>query len=115
MELARIDFQQLRVKHILFRTKVRALLYGGAYDEAFFSVKGPVSAWFSAVGRVRYVHEPEVAELARMHQHLNTAALALYRQYRDGMIDQAHEGFKSIDLQSEQFLSLLSKLEQRHC
>lgn len=38
MNLAQIDFQQLRIKHILYKSKVRSVLYGGDYDEAFFPV-----------------------------------------------------------------------------
>ena len=112
MDLTRIDFQRLRVKHIFFKTKVRALLYGAAYDEAYFT-KGPVSVWFDSVGQIKYAQEPEILELASMHQRLNTAAIALFRLYSAGMIDQAHEDLKNIDLQSEQFLALLSRIEQR--
>ncbi|MFT2009295.1 histidine kinase [Pontibacter sp. 13R65] len=113
MELAKIDFQQLRVKHIFFKTKVRALLYGGTFDENFFSPKGLVSSWFDSVGSVRYAKEPEIRELAKIHHNLNIAATALVRQYNNGQIDQAHEGLKGIDLLSDQFLTLLTQVEQR--
>jgi hypothetical protein len=112
MDLAKIDFQQLRVNHIFFKTKVRALLYGAPYDEAYFT-EGPVSVWFDTVGRTKYPREPEITELASLHQRLNTAAVGLFRQYRAGMIDQAHEDFKNIDRQSDQFLALVARIEQR--
>ncbi|TXK36860.1 histidine kinase [Pontibacter qinzhouensis] len=113
MELAKLDFQQLRVKHIFFKTKIRALLYGGSYDEVHFSPKGLVNVWFDSVGLVRYGSEPEIQELANIHQRLNFSALTLLRQYKNGMIDQAHDGLKGIDLLSDQFLAILSKAEQR--
>lgn len=113
MELARLDFQQLRVKHIFFRTKVRALLYGSTFDDTFFSDENPISLWFKTIGKVKYSQEQDVMELARMHQHLNADAVSLNRLYNNGMIEQAHEALKHIDSQSERFLELLSKIEQR--
>ncbi|MBC5775085.1 histidine kinase [Pontibacter sp. KCTC 32443] len=113
MNLAQLDFQQLRIKHILYKSKVRSVLYGGVYDEAFFSRSGPVSQWFSTVGHVRYLHEPEMSELATVHKELNSTALELFSLYNSGQIDQAHDGLKSIEYKSDQFLNLLSKLEDR--
>ncbi len=43
MNQAQVDFQQLRIKHILFKSKVRSVLYGGSYDAEFFSPSGPLN------------------------------------------------------------------------
>ncbi|QCR24655.1 CZB domain-containing protein [Pontibacter sp. SGAir0037] len=112
MDVSQIDLQQLRVKHIFFKTKVRALLYGGTYDEALFSDKSPVTAWLNTTGKQRYAHYPETSELASLHQGLIILAQSLYRQYCSGNIEQAHEMLKDMDQQSERFLVLLSKVEQ---
>lgn len=114
MDVSQIDFQQLRVKHIFFKTKVRALLYGGTFDEALFSDKSPVSTWLNTTGKQRYAHCAEINQLASLHQHLVFSARALYRQYSNGNIEQAHEMLKNIDQQSDQFLALLAKVEQKH-
>jgi hypothetical protein len=113
MNLPQIDFQQLRIKHILYKSKVRSMLYGGAFDEAFFSRSGPIDIWFSTVGDVRYASESEMGELVKVHRELEATTLELYRLYKGGKIDEAHDGLKSIEKHSDQFLSLLSKLEQR--
>lgn len=113
MNLAQVDFQQLRIKHILYKSKVRSMLYGGAFDEAFFSRMGPVGIWFSTVGTVRYSNEREMGELAKVHRELDFAALELYKIYKGGKIDEAHDGFRNIERQSDLFLSLLAKLEER--
>lgn len=113
MKLAQVDFQQLRIKHILYKSKVRSMLYGGAFDEAFFSRSGPVGTWFSTIGVERYASEFEMGELAKVHRELDNITLDLYRLYKNGKIDEAHEGLKSIDKQSERFLSLLLLLENR--
>jgi hypothetical protein len=114
MELDQIDFQQLRVKHILFKTKVRALLYGGVYDEALFSSQNPVDVWFATIGKERYAHAPEINQLYRVHHNLVFTARSLYGQYSMGLIEQAHEELKNVDLQSEKFLLLLAQMEQNH-
>lgn len=89
------------------------MLYGGAFDEVFFSRSGPVSTWFSTVGLERYANEKEMGELAKVHQELDAITLDLYRLYRGGKIDEAHDGLKSIEKGSVRFLSLLLILEER--
>jgi len=113
MNLAQIDIQQLRIKHLLYKSKVRAILYGRAFDNEFFSSSGPVGTWFNSVGKVRYAHEPETRELANVHQELDATTRQLYRLYSGGRIDEAHEELRSIEKQSDQFMSLLSRLEDK--
>lgn len=113
MNAAQVDFQQLRIKHILYKSKVRSVLYGGIYDDAFFSRHGPVNAWFTTVGLVKYRQEPGITELLRVHQELNTTADSLFNLYKSGKIDQAHDGLKTIEKRSEEFLGVLLRLENR--
>jgi hypothetical protein len=111
MNLAQIDFQQLRIKHILYKSKVRSVLYGGVYDAVFFSPAGAVSQWFSTIGLPNYNHNPEMKELHNLHQEMNTIATHLFDLYKNGKIDQSHDGLKTIERKSEQFLNVLSALE----
>src|SRR5688572_305198 len=109
MNLAQVDFQQLRIKHILYKSKVRSVLYGGAFDDVFFSASGPLSQWFTTIGQHRYGREPEMKELSSLHQDLISIALQLIALYNSGKIDQAHDGMKQIDRKSEEFLNLLTR------
>jgi uncharacterized protein YdaL len=113
MNLAQVDFQQLRIKHILYKSKVRSMLYGGTYDPTFFSATGPVSQWFTATGQIKYNREPELPALINVHQELNTAATQMHRLYTSGKIDEAHDGLKHIEKKSDQFLELLAQMEKR--
>ncbi|PSR55697.1 histidine kinase [Adhaeribacter arboris] len=113
MNAAQVDFQQLRIKHILYKSKVRSVLFGGSFDEAFFSPAGPVSTWFSSVGMIKYRQEVEMTELARVHQDLSSTASNLFQLYKFGKIDQAYDGLKVIEKKSEHFLHLLAQLEER--
>ncbi|MCX2742072.1 histidine kinase [Pontibacter anaerobius] len=113
MNQAQVDFQQLRIKHILFKSKVRSVVYGGRKDEAFFSRSGPLGLWFSAIGRSRYASLPEMQELLRVQQDLDSAADQLFRLYGSGKIEEALAGLQKIEERSVKFLELLSKLEER--
>jgi hypothetical protein len=113
MDIAQIDFQQLRIKHILYKSKVRSFLYGGTFDAAFFSAAGPIDVWFTTVGRVRYADEPAMNSLAKLHREMNSSALELYTLYSKGNIDLAHEGLKSIEIMSDQFIEMLSNLDRK--
>ncbi|AMM49957.1 hypothetical protein TH61_00485 [Rufibacter sp. DG15C] len=113
MELAKLDFQQLRVKHIFFKSKVRTAIYGGSYDSGFFQHGNPVTQWFNSTG-VSYLNEPEMQQLNRLHKSFSVLADALIKKYQSDQIDQAHEGLEELNEISEKFLSTLSALEERY-
>lgn len=113
MNLAQADFQQLRIKHILYKSKVRAMLYGGTYDDTFFSQVGPVGQWFATTGKPKYAHEPELSTLHDIQLELNRKAAEMHRQYKAGQIDEANDGLKTIEKKSDTFLEILSQLERR--
>ena len=113
MNTAQVDLQQLRIKHILYKSKVRSALYGGTYDPEFFSNAGPVNQWFNAIGTQRYGTEPELRELISIQTEMNANVKYLTDLYKNGKIDQAYEGLSTIEAQSDRFLFLLDKLEKR--
>ncbi|GAB2531998.1 histidine kinase [Rufibacter soli] len=113
MNTAQVDFQQLRIKHILYKSKIRSALYGGAYDDAFFSASGPVNMWFTNVGQATYHREAELQQLSLLQNELNRTARQYIDLYQAGKIDEAHEGLEKVEALSEKFLDLLSKMEQR--
>ncbi|MDQ3291560.1 MAG: histidine kinase [Bacteroidota bacterium] len=113
MNQAQVDFQQLRIKHILFKSKVRSVLYGGTYDTGFFSTSGPLNAWFTAIGFSRYQAVPEMQKLKQIQQDLNTTANSLFSLYNGGRIEQAHDGLGKMEELSQDFINLLTKLEEK--
>ncbi|MCP2045254.1 histidine kinase [Pontibacter sp. HSC-36F09] len=113
MNSAQVDLQQIRIKHILFKSKVRSVLYGGVLDSVFFSDAGPISHWFLQVGKEKYGSEPELYSLQKTHSELLTNANQLFSLYRNGSIDQAHAGMKDIEKLSDRFQELLMQLEKR--
>ncbi|GAB3834710.1 histidine kinase [Pontibacter rugosus] len=114
MELARLDFQQLRVKHIAHKSKVRAVLYGGGYSERYFQEDNPVSQWFSTVGSVKYSREAWFPQLYRLHRDFSVLAEELIKMYGSDLIEQAHEGLGELSAVSEIFLHTLSTIERQY-
>jgi hypothetical protein len=112
MNQAQIDFQQLRIKHILFKSKVRSVLYGGAIDEVFFSKEGPIPVWFSTTG-IKYLQAPEMFELKQVYQSLENTARSLFSLYGNGKMEQAQSGLSEIESLSERFIKVLVQLEGR--
>ena len=113
MNTAQIDLQQLRIKYILYKSKVRSALYGGSYDPDFFSPSSPVNSWFNTIGIERYGTEPELRELISIQNEMNAKVKYLTELYKSGKIDQAYGGLPVIEAQSDRFLQLLDKLEKR--
>ncbi|ALJ01239.1 hypothetical protein [Rufibacter tibetensis] len=113
MNQAQVDFQQLRIKHILFKSKVRSVLYGGTPDTAFFSSAGPISSWFASIGFSRYNNISELLELKQVQQELSSESDSLFRLYQRGKIDEAQSGLSKIEKLSERFLNTLSRLESK--
>ncbi|KAA3440585.1 histidine kinase [Rufibacter hautae] len=113
MNAAQSDFQQLRIKLILFKSKVRSAVYGGTPDQEFFSSSGPMGQWFRTIGAVRYSDLPEIGTMSRLYKELVSTANHLISQYRSGKIEEAHEGLKDIDKLAEQLTRLISAVEGR--
>ena len=111
MNQATIDFQQLRIKHILFKSKVRSVLYGGNIDADFFSATGPISIWFNQIGLSKYRNVTGMKELMQLQQELTSMANTLFGLYKSGKIDEAHRGLADIEKLSERFTNLISTLE----
>lgn len=113
MDFAKLDFQQLRVKHISFKSKVRLVLFGGSYDPGLFSDRNPVTEWFTGVGSKKYAREHEVRQLQALHDQILHLAQRLIRMYQQNAIDQAHTGLAELNELSDAFLLLLDSFQER--
>lgn len=112
MNPVQLDIQQLRIKHILFKSKLRSVLYGGTYDETIFSEQGPVGQWFTTTGLPKYSTVGQMQQVYSLHLELNVLAKKLISLYRSNKIEEAHDGLRAVDILSEKFLELLSQLEE---
>ncbi|SMB99844.1 hypothetical protein SAMN00120144_2798 [Hymenobacter roseosalivarius DSM 11622] len=115
MDLTTLDFQQARIKQILFKSQLRSVLYGvREADEALFSPQGSaLGQWLSTEVKPRYPGHPDVREAERLLQQLLSTGRELATQYRHGQIDEARRGLTRIDRVGEELVTVLQRLGTR--
>ncbi|WP_375419009.1 hypothetical protein [uncultured Hymenobacter sp.] len=115
MPLTALDFQQARIKQVLFKSRLRSVLYGVREPDAalFDFSQNPLAQWLLTVARPRFGARPEVGALERaVQQQLNTGH-DLVRQYQRGQMEEARGGLDKIDAAAAQIEQLLQRLEQQ--
>lgn len=115
MDLNSLDFQQARIKQILFKSQLRSVLYGvREADEALFSAQGnALGLWLSTQVKPRYPGRSEVREAERLFQQLIGTGRELTAQYQRGQIDEARRGLSQIDRIGEELVLVLQQLGAR--
>ena len=109
-----LDFQQARIKQILFKSQLRSVLYGvRVADDAMFSPQGSaLGQWMSDVIKPKFAGRAEVREADRLLQDMLRTGHDLAAQYRRGQIEEARQGLTQIDRIGEQLVTVLQKLGQ---
>ena len=115
MEISAFDIQQARVKQVLFKSRLRSVLYGvREADPALFSrPDNPLGQWLDAVVKPRYGHHPEVREIETTLQQLLATGRELAAQYQRGLIEEARTGLERINTLSDRLNALFDQLGQR--
>lgn len=113
MALTSFDFQQARVKQVLFKSRLRSVLYGVREAEpALFSyADNALGQWIRFSLRPELGHLPAVAELERTVQQMLRTGQALATRYQRGQIEEARTGLEQINTYAAQIESQLAKLE----
>ncbi len=114
MNLNSIDFQQGRVKHILFKSKIRSILFGGKMDETLLSSRtSPSGQWLYNIAIPRYGSSMEMREVERLHREIHAYASSLVSLYKRGRIEEAREGLATVEAYSEKYLAAIKALEDK--
>lgn len=114
MDLTTLDFQQARIKQILFKSQLRSVLYGVKEpDAAMFAPQGSaLGQWIDTVVKPRFPNRPEIVKAERLLQLLLSTSRDLVAQYQRGQIDEARRGMVQIDRLGDQLVAQLEKLSQ---
>lgn len=112
MDVNTLDFQQARIKQILFKSQLRSVLYGvREADEALFSVQSnALGQWLSTVIKPKFQGRAEVREAETLLENMLGTGRELAAQYRRGQIEEARQGLTHIDRIGEQLVTVLQKL-----
>jgi hypothetical protein len=114
MALSKLDFQQARIKQVLFKSRLRSVLYGvREADASLLSMaENPFGQWLATVVKPLYNTRPEVRALEQTLQATLDAGQALVAQYQRGQIEEARTGLSTINDYADKMEELLQSLEK---
>ncbi|UYZ59245.1 CZB domain-containing protein [Hymenobacter latericus] len=109
------EINAARLKHILFKAKLRSFLYGSGTDEA--PVRDPdvcgLGQWISHVALPQFGHMPETQKLDRIHRQLHQMANKLMDLRQAGQAEQAQRGLSDINPLTDEVLELINTIERK--
>ncbi|TYZ08834.1 hypothetical protein FY528_11490 [Hymenobacter lutimineralis] len=116
MNIDSLDFQQARIKQVVFKSRLRSVLYGVREpDPALFSlVDNPFGQWLTTTLVPRYGKVSEVRAMERVLQQMLRYGQELVTLYRQGRIENARSGLEQIETYAAEIDGLLRQLEQRN-
>ena len=111
-----LDFQQAKANHLLFKSRLRAILY----DETPSAEATVTSQYACAVGRWIYSHAlivyeaiPEVHTLEEVHAAIHTTARELVTRYQQGQVGEARQGLVRMEQLADELIHLLEVVEDK--
>ena len=116
LEHIQLDFEQAKTKHLLFKSKLRSILYGAQLaDEApvLSHYECTVGKWIYNHALKAYGHIPEMQELEKVHADIHTSARQLVALYKEGKVDEAREGLTSMEKIADHLVGLLAIVEHK--
>jgi len=113
MALSSFDFQQARVKQVLFKSRLRSVLYGvREADAALFSVvESPLGQWLQTVLKPSYGSRMEVRQAEQLLQQQLRTGQELTTRYQRGHIEEARAGLDQINAFADQIDAVLLGLQ----
>jgi hypothetical protein len=114
MDISALDFQQASIKQVLFKSRLRSVLYGvREADPTLFSPElNPLGQWLNTTIKPYYGTQPEVREIERLIQQMLSAGQSLVSQYQRGRIEEARAGMEQINGYSDRLTEMLQQFER---
>jgi PAS domain S-box-containing protein len=115
MHKIELDFEQAKTRHLLFKTKLKSILYGAEIDEQpiLSHIDCSVGQWIYGHALKEYGHFPEMHKLERVHTDIHDSAKKIIHLYHSGNIDEARNGLKNVEAIADDLVSLLQIIEQK--
>ena len=113
MALSSFDFQQARVKQVLFKSRLRSVLYGvrTAEPDLFLFATNPLGQWVATVAKPQLGNLPEMRTLEYTIQQMLRTGQELATRYERGQIEEARSGLDQINTFADQIEGQLQRLE----
>lgn len=115
MENIKLDFEQAKAKHLLFKSRLRSILYGEIIDESpvLSHFECAVGKWIYSYALKTYGRIPEMQELEKVHEDIHTSAKQLVNLYKKGNIEEARGGLADMEKIADHLVRLLTILENK--
>lgn len=116
MDNIKLDFEQAKTKHLLFKSRLRSILYNGeAVDEApvLSHHECTVGQWIYSFALKAYGHIPEMLELESVHADIHTSARKLVKEFKEGNVEIAREGLNDMERIADNLIGLLGIVEHK--
>ena len=111
------EFQQARVKQVLFKSRLRSVLYGVRAAEADLCAlpANQLHLWVEAHLRPCHPTSPVLPELELVLRRMLARSQGLLDQHARGRLEEARAGLSAIDADAAEIDGLLRRLEKRPC
>ena len=116
MHAPEFDFEQAKAKHLLFKSRLRSILFGEVVaDEGtvLSQYECPMGIWIYKVALKNYIHIPEILQLERVHADIHETARELVALYKQGKVTEARNGLDKMEAIAEGLLNLLNRVEEQ--
>ncbi|MDB5261463.1 MAG: hypothetical protein JWQ14_744 [Adhaeribacter sp.] len=109
------EFESAKIKHIVFKSKVKSYLYGSDtplepilnYRECSFG------QWINKVGLTRFHHLPEMHQLEKVHRNIHEHAIHLVNLKKSDHTEMALAGLPQLEVLAENIVTLLETIERK--
>ncbi len=117
MDTIKLDFEQAKAKHLLFKSRLRSILYGVGADidetPVLSHFECAVGKWIYSRALNEYGHIPEIHELEKVHANIHTAAREAVTLYKDGKVESARICLNNVESIADELVGLLSIVEKK--
>ena len=107
--------QQARIKHISYKSKVRAVVYGvgGTGDDLLSEKNCALGKWIDEIGLPEFSHFSEMKALDKLHLDLHKTVYIIVDLCKNGRNNEAHNYLTKIEEISAGINNLLERIDQR--
>ena len=115
MSKVNLDFEQAKSKHLLFKARLRSILYDIPVEEGpvLSHYECSVGKWIYGHALQAYGHIPEMHELERVHADIHITARELVGLHKQGKTREAKSGLSAMELVANRLIGLLGTIEQK--
>lgn len=110
-----LDFEQAKSKHLLFKSRLRSILYNIPVEEGpvLSHHECSVGKWIYGHALAAYGHIPEMHEFEMVHANIHISARKLVAMHKDGKTKEARDGLSEMEAVADQLVNLLGVIEKK--